>query len=389
MDAVHEPDNRPWIGEPMSPVVFRREWTEALKGEPQSDAQNVREAVKEVMNIPESVLKTLEADCSPSTLCCGEESMDVAKLPAHCDLLTLRLQREELQKREADEAYRMKTQQHFRKLCFLSKVNCNNKKQPGEVELHEEERMPSNEVLLVVQVFKPIKMPEGMKKVRLGSQTFFFKIQAELAMPSSLSLRCLREKITCISDAAVIGDFSENPDEISDERAVELYKSGFFYIGNTFYNDMSDRSCRDYSKVIINWAKDPKRKIGPFKTADMAETTLSDLKLRLGYPYVYVHQGYCEHLVVFSDMRVLHPHDSQRMSDYPMSLKTSFPSGKRVICMLCHQSSVKWVTYKNGRVPEDPFFSCDTCFRSYNYMADKKKIGKFRASPFLDWTTIV
>lgn len=152
---------------------------------------------------------------------------------------------------------------------------------------------------------------------------------------------------------------------------------------------MSDPACRDYSKVIIDWAKDPKREIGPFNTADMAETRLSDLKLRLGYPYVYVHQGYCEHLVVFSDMRVLHPHDSQRMSDYPMSLKTSFPCGKRVMCMLCHQSSVKWVTYKNESVPEDPFFFCDTCFRSYNYTSDNKKIGNFHASPFLDWSTIV
>lgn len=27
-----------------------------------------------------------------------------------------------------------------------------------------------------------------------------------------------------------------------------LYKSGFFFIGNTFYNDMTDPSCRDYSQ---------------------------------------------------------------------------------------------------------------------------------------------
>ncbi|KAH6938161.1 hypothetical protein HPB50_007333 [Hyalomma asiaticum] len=170
MDAVHEPEKRPWIGEAMSPVEFRREWTHALKGEPQSDGQNVREAIKQVMNIPESVLKTLEADCSPSTLCCGEESMDIGEVPEHSDLVTLRLQREELKKREADEAYRIKTHQHFRKLCLLSKVASTR-----EAELQEEECMPSNEVLLVVQVFKPIKMPEGMKKVRLGSQTFFFK----------------------------------------------------------------------------------------------------------------------------------------------------------------------------------------------------------------------
>lgn len=50
--------------------------------------------------------------------------------------------------------------------------------------------------------------------------SFFFQIQVELAMLSCQSLRSLREKITCISDAAVLGDFSEDPDRISDQRAV-------------------------------------------------------------------------------------------------------------------------------------------------------------------------
>ncbi|KAH7962854.1 hypothetical protein HPB52_018285 [Rhipicephalus sanguineus] len=294
MDSIHEPENRPWIGEVMSPVDFKRKWTDALKNEQQADDQKMREALMKIMNVPDAVLKTIEADCSPSTLCCGEESMDTAKLPNHDDLVTLRqvhmLQRQDLEKRKSDEAYRMKMFHHFRKICFLSKV--------------------------------------------------------------------------------------------------ELYKSGFFYIGNTFYNDMSDPSCRDYSEVIIKWAKDPRREIGPFNVADMEDTKLSDLELRLGYPYVYVHQGYCEHLVVFSDMRMLHPHDSQCISDYPIALKT-FPCGKRVFCMLCHQNTAKWVTYENERVLCDPYFFCDACFRSYNYTANHKKIGKFRAAPFLDWNTVI
>ncbi|XP_050044200.1 snRNA-activating protein complex subunit 3 [Dermacentor andersoni] len=386
MDAIHEPEFRPWIGETMSPTEFKQKWTDALKNEQHDSDQNVREAIMQLMNIPESVLKTLEADCSPSTLCCGEESIDIANLPKHDDLMTLRLQRQDLEKRKDDEAYRLKTYHYFRKVCFLSKVNI--MKQKTQLKFPEEERVPSNEVVLIAQVFKPIKMPVGIKKVRMGAHCFSFKIQVELAMLSCQSLRSLREKITCISDAAVLGDFSEDPDRISDQRAVELYKSGFFYIGNTFYNDMSDPACRDYSEVILEWAKNPRREIGPFKTADMAKTKLADLELRLGYPYVYVHQGYCEHLVVFSDIRVLHPHDSQNMLDYPVALKT-FPCGRRVFCMLCHQSTAKWVTYENERVSDDPYFFCDTCFRSYNYTPDNKKIGKFRASPYLDWNTVL
>lgn len=148
-------------------------------------------------------------------------------------------------------------------------------------------------------------------------------------------------------------------------------------------------ACRSPAlRVIIDWAKNPRRKVGPFKTARMEESTFSDLELRLGYPYVYVHQGYCEHLMVFSDMRVIHPSDSQNVMDYPIVLKT-FPFGKRVLCMLCKQSTCTWVVYENERLTDDPFFLCKVCHTSFNYTADKKKIGLFRAQPFLDWNAVL
>ncbi|XP_075747102.1 proximal sequence element A Pbp49 [Rhipicephalus microplus] len=387
MDAVHETENRPFIGEVMSPAEFKRNWNDALKNDQQVDDPTLREALMKALNVPEAVLKTLEEDCSPSTLSCGEESMDIEKLPDYDGLVTLRLQKEDIEKREADEAYRLKTSQHFRKVCFLSKVNCTKRGDPWNAQ-EEDDPVPSNEVVLIVQVFKPIKMPVVLKKVRLGAQNFSFKIQAELAMLGCQTLRTLREKISCVSDAVIVGDFSDDPDRTSDQQASDLYKSAFFYIGNTFYNDMSDPSCRDYSEVIIEWAKDPKREIGPFNVADMADTKLVDLNLRLGYPYVYVHQGYCEHLVVFSDMRMHHPHDSQCLADYPVTLQ-AFPRGKSVFCMMCHKKIATWVTYENERVTSDPYFFCDGCFRSYNYTADNQKIGNFRATHFLDWNNVL
>ena len=35
----------------------------------------------------------------------------------------------------------------------------------------------------------------------------------------------------------------------------------------------------------------------------MEETKFEDLKIKLGYPYVYTHQGNCEHLLIFRDLR--------------------------------------------------------------------------------------
>ena len=35
----------------------------------------------------------------------------------------------------------------------------------------------------------------------------------------------------------------------------------------------------------------------------MEDTKFSDLKVKVGYPYLYCHQGDCEHLVLITDIR--------------------------------------------------------------------------------------
>ncbi|CAN8029514.1 unnamed protein product, partial [Ixodes persulcatus] len=330
----------------------------------------------------------------PHTLCCGEETMDMAEVPDNVDLMTLRLQKQDLEHRASNEIYRTKVARMFRKTNYISKVDFVS----GKAKSPSEQRESLAEVVMAVQIYKPIKMPAGPRKVRMGgclsykattySACCCCQVQAEVAVLGQQTLQSLREKISCVSDVLSPGDFSENPGRPQTLKAMDLYKSGFFFIGNTFYNDMSSPSCKDYSQVIRDWAQNSRREVGPFEARRMEATRFVDLELRLGYPYVYVHQGHCEHLLVFSDLRMLHPDDSQNPHDYPLRLK-SFPFGKRVLCMLCHTTIAKWVTYGNERVTDDPFFFCDICFHSYNYTADNKKIGHFRAEPFLDWNAVL
>ena len=53
-------------------------------------------------------------------------------------------------------------------------------------------------------------------------------------------------------------------------------------------------------------------------------------------------------------------------------------------CNVCDVNIAKWVTENNERVPEDPFFFCDVCYRGYNYDENGEKIGNFRAYPYVD-----
>lgn len=61
---------------------------------------------------------------------------------------------------------------------------------------------------------------------------------------------------------------------------------------------------KDYGSVVDRWAKEnPQMKLGPFQHRPMEQSTIADLEIRLGYPYLYMHLGSCEHLITFVDAR--------------------------------------------------------------------------------------
>lgn len=65
-----------------------------------------------------------------------------------------------------------------------------------------------------------------------------------------------------------------------------------FFFGKTIYvDDLGKFDPADYSSKM-EW-----------KVSNMSETLISDLEIRLGYPYVYKHRGECEHNIVFLDAR--------------------------------------------------------------------------------------
>jgi snRNA-activating protein complex subunit 3 len=86
-------------------------------------------------------------------------------------------------------------------------------------------------------------------------------------------------------------------------------------------------------RPIREWAKRRSNEIGPLHVADMESTTFFDLNLRLGQPYLYVHQGACEHLMVFCDLRLMNAADKQDMSLYPISILHKFQM--RTVCCVC------------------------------------------------------
>ena len=185
-------------------------------------------------------------------------------------------------------------------------------------------------------------------------------------------------------------------------RACDVYKSGFFFIEGTFYNDLRDPDSVDYSEVIRGWAEDTTRGVGPFSAARMEEQRLDQMQLRLGYPYLYQvhllqfsfclfskclsqHQGNHEHLLSFVDIRLVGPGDPQSEKDYP--LLRSVGSQMPRYCDICQTCIAVWVCKDHIRVPNDPSFFCGLCYKNFNYV-DKKRVGSYNEFRYFDVNVI-
>lgn len=233
-------------------------------------------------------------------------------------------------------------------------------------------------VLYCVRVYRPFKHFQARQAGRTANVTI--KYSQEIWLLGDNTLEDLRDMIKCTANLHIVGDRQADGLKTPVVRAEDEYKSGFIYVEGCFYNDMRDANNIDYSKVIRDWAEDSPRGIGPFTTGSMS-VRLEDLDVRVGMPYVYVHQGEHEHLISFVDIRLIGKDDPQRPSDYP--LVRSLGAQQSKYCMVCETYIAKWATKNHSRVTEDPYFWCGSCFKLFNYK-NKEKIGKFDAFQFFD-----
>jgi hypothetical protein len=72
--------------------------------------------------------------------------------------------------------------------------------------------------------------------------------------------------------------------------------------------------------------------------------------------------------------------------NYPRLIATTVRPN--VPCNLCDLNSAKWIVFDNDRLPQSPFFFCEDCFYTFNYDKEKRKIGQFRAYPYLDHSAL-
>uniref|UniRef100_G3PZG5 snRNA-activating protein complex subunit 3 n=1 Tax=Gasterosteus aculeatus aculeatus TaxID=481459 RepID=G3PZG5_GASAC len=346
---------------------FRNEWLKRLdrsnyayekKSEDTFDANFAKE-----MGMSADTLADLKSICSVGSLRChpDDQQPDTNVVPSDPTLRTL-IQR--------------KKRQDFR---AASKVNKNR----HDLYADELERLtggikpkaaidmvPEGDVILTINVYYPANV-EKFTCVRP---------HVTLLMTGSHTLAELRDGICCVSDLQVCGEFSSTPDVAPEFISKDHFKSAYFFFEGVFYNDMRYPECRDISRTVIEWQK--AYNVPLYSQAKMEDTRFVDLKVKVGFPYLYCHQGDCEHLVIITDVRLTHANDCLDKKLYPMLVhKHRVPTQK---CAVCHIYIGRWLTTNDQFAPSNPCLFCDKCFRMLHYDTKGNKIGQFMAFPYVD-----
>lgn len=237
------------------------------------------------------------------------------------------------------------------------------------------------DILITVRVYEPFIYKRGESTQRKP------RLSQEFLVLGRQKLTELRDKIYCHCHFGPFKDISDDFESIQkteNEEAAQIEQGesstlkqddfGFFFITDTFYNDL--RATRtDYQTEIRKWmTRHPD--IGEVQEKSMADTKFEDLNVRVGFPQLYRHYINCEHVISFTDIRLIASDDSLKSSDYPMLRCVS--SSKMTLCMICGIIEASFVVKNSNVHILDPTFMCRNCFISFHYV-DGKKVGNFQA----------
>ncbi|XP_067409214.1 snRNA-activating protein complex subunit 3 [Emydura macquarii macquarii] len=307
----------------------------------------------------------LRAVCSIDVLKSPDKEEDPEIISEDSSLVTLRIRKKAVERREetiiVDRTCRQET------FTYEMESHAIGKKPSDPADLIEE-----GELLLTLNIFYPVIFQKH--KDHKPYQT--------VLVLGSQKLTELRDCISCVSDLQIGGEFSSHPDHAPEHISKDLYKSAFFYFEGVFYNDKRHSECRDLSRTIIEWSESHDRGYGKLQTAKMENYTFNDLSIKVGFPYFYCHQGDCEHIIIITDIRLVHQDDCLDRTLYPLLIKKHWLWTRK--CFACKMYTARWVTNEDSLAPEDPCFFCDVCFRMLHYDAEGNKLGEFLAYPYVD-----
>jgi hypothetical protein len=214
----------------------------------------------------------------------------------------------------------------------------------------------------------------------------------EFLLLGSQPLTDLRDALYCLSDfvaSAIEPPCPSKPGAALQNEKVDRLNSrtkkmssSYFFVEDVFYCDTRADKSEDYANTIMEWGSDPARQTqpnNPFKSLKLAHgesVCFQDLAWRIDQPYLFTHQGNCEHIFIVKEIRLLDPKIDDTVFDaYP---KPVFMSKiNRHKCQMCNLFPAKYITVGDIHAGESPCFFCEHCFDPFHFDEDGQPLYDF------------
>ncbi|KAL4717088.1 hypothetical protein ACJJTC_016975 [Scirpophaga incertulas] len=360
------------------PVLFQ---DLPIQDVPKENIDNhIRNRVKQYFGLKDRQLDYLESICSQNLLRTGEElnlnDAFASDAILHTDFIGKKYESElkapaklELHKHQmefhkfTDNDVLHKLKYRGAKIMPITRM----KDDPNILKKDKSRIQPGRDILITARIYRAIPVTTRMEKRsdpvnrRLRRPTYTVNVVAVGSQP----LTVLRDSIVCHNDASSRRDISDDLD-CNEIPARKTFPSGFLFINNVFYVD-ERKGCSDLTEQVRVWAA--QRGFGNFPRRSM-DVPLQELTLRFGHPEVYVHQGNCEHMFTFSDVRLAGRSDPAPRAQYPLHTESMIRHLQ--YCAMCAEYPAKWVVRGSRRVIFEPGLFCDACLRMCLYKNGKK-----------------
>ena len=144
------------------------------------------------------------------------------------------------------------------------------------------------------------------------------------------------------------------------------YKEELNYGNNDIYNNKNIESKFSfYEKSLYCTNKELMfNKSHSYESLNMSNIQIEDIPLRIGYPYIFRHSDYCDHVIILNDIRVMDKYDNFREKD-EKAVVTYQKKLKRKKCDACQFYYAKFISINDivkGNV-NNALFLCDYCLK--------------------------
>ncbi|CAG0919096.1 unnamed protein product [Notodromas monacha] len=211
----------------------------------------------------------------------------------------------------------------------------------------------------------------------------------ELVLLGSQTLSELHQAIKCRRKEIVNHDYSVNPREFNAKTHADLLanhnKDAVLFIYDTLFASTNEAK-EDYVDAIQEWAEKhierlkcpgEEETVTRFKEGFMDDTTFDSLRLRIGYPYLYLHDSTCHHIVIVSLVRLYNKVDDWRLKAHYPAVRRHCRFARRV-CQICSRRIALWLVVGHKDFPEEVSPFCDFCLYSILYNVEKRKMTNSR-----------